>query len=328
VAILLVSGCHGLFLRPQLGDGARVVETPRLSIRTDVSEESAALLAAAGEAMLAELEGVLATPDGTADGPRREVVVFRQQDGFKRFLRSHLFANDRAIGFFCEMGGECALAWHDPPGPEDLRVLRHELAHQHLAQHLRSRIPTWLEEGLVERLALGPLAGGPVDPGAQRGGGEPAPATDGAVWRAYLRQRHAADSVTAALAVHGSDGSWPDADEVPVTDVPEPRWADEERGYVLHLLFVRFLEAHGEGLDGAIGQMLLRAARGEAPRLDLSHRFGSLGEMERRFEDFVLHEGLQALLEEQALTDDAAVADPAIRRVALETLATTSSPRD
>ncbi|GIW73238.1 MAG: hypothetical protein KatS3mg102_2780 [Planctomycetota bacterium] len=323
---LLAAGCHGVFVRPRFSGPARTIEQAGLRIHTDVSQAAAAELVAAARAMLAELDATLAPAEaegsaGCAAGPAalrapappeapRLLIVFRDRRDFKRYLGAHLFANEQAIGFYCELGGECALAWGDPPSPEDIRVLRHELAHQHFSRRLAARLPGWLEEGLAERLALGPLPGGPLAAAPRERAAEEAGG-----WRAYLRQRLAADAVSAALAVHAGRVGWPGREHAAPDDVPPPVWGEDEGGYVLHVLFVRFLEAWGEGLEGALGQLLRQAARGERPRLDLSTRFRTLGDLEHAFAEFVLHQGLRVLLE------DAESTDPLVRAVALEALA-------
>src|SRR5438445_6938 len=67
--------------------------------------------------------------------------------------------------------------------------------------------------------------------------------------------------------------SWTDAADESCAAVPPPSWAAGEGGYVLHLLFVRFLESIGESREGAIGACLAHAAAGETAELDLSRRY-------------------------------------------------------
>jgi len=333
-AATTLSGCHGVFLRPGLVGETRV-ESARFVLRTDVTQVARAALLEAAEAMLTELE-VLLPPEEGGEGERREIIAFARADDFHRYLRAHLFAQERAIGFYCDMGRECALVWRDPPGPEDVRVLRHELVHQHLSERLRGRIPAWLEEGLSERIALGlevdgpfggtliasadagtpaaPSAGGArasADPDGRarldaRDGGRllvPPPSAlpstqGGSSWGAYRARRFRADAIFAALDLHKGGRSWPEGPGLATDAVPPPAWAAGESGYVLHLLFVRFLEAQGEGRGGALGRLVARAAEGVDAELDLSHRFRTLDELERAFHAFVLGQGVDALIAE------------------------------
>jgi hypothetical protein len=301
-ALLGSSGCHGLFIRPALVGETRV-ETASVSLRTDLSQEARGRLIAAAERMRRELDAAFAPPPGAPPEPPRELVAFADPDDFRRFLHAHLFSQDRAIGFYCETGHECALCWRDPDGDEDVRVLRHELAHQHLAQRLRGRVPAWLEEGICERLALGgerdgpermlPLASGPAGlPGA------------GDAWAQFREHRFGADAIFAYKEIEppprgAGRRSWPDAGDEPCAAVPPPSWAAGEGGYVLHLLFVRFLESIGEGRSGALGACLARAAAGEVAELDLSARFRTVRELEAAFHAYVKREGTAVLRDDE-----------------------------
>ena len=288
LAAPLTAGCHALFIRPRLVGETRV-ESPSFVLRTDLGAESQRILIAAAEEMRGELEAAFPARPAAAGGagsgaagvaePRREIVAFASSGGFRSYLGAHFFAKARAVGFYCDLGGECALSWREPPGPEDIRVLRHELVHQHLAVRMPGRIPAWVEEGLAEDLSL---ARTPIEPG----------------WALYRERRFAADAIFAALCLHGGRESWPDAAERPASDVPAPAWADGEQGYVLHLLFVRFLESIGEGRmpGGALARMLDAAARGADAPLDLGARFATVGALEAAFDGFVVAEGLRALL--------------------------------
>jgi hypothetical protein len=272
----LLTGCHNLFLRPDFIAETRL-ETPKFALRTDLSSDARTLLLGAADEMCGELETVYPAADAAEPADRREIVAFADPADFKRFLRSHLFSQERAIGFYCDAGRECALSWRDPPGPEDVRVLRHELVHQHLALRLHGRIPAWLEEGIAEQHALSAK-------GEQPG------------WGDYRARRLRADASFAALDVHAGRRSWPE--EIlaePPTQLPPPLWAAGEGGYVHHLLFVRFLEAIGEGRKGALGKLVDTAAGGKDAELDLSARFASIGEVEAAFHAYVLHEGHLAL---------------------------------
>ncbi len=290
LASALLAGCHGLFLRPSLG-GETQLETPSYRVRTDLKAEARAVLGAVAEEMRAELEAAYPAPAGTPrPEPRREIVAFAAADDFRKFLKGHLFAQERAIGFYCDLGGECALVWRDPPGPEDVRVLRHELVHQHLAARLAGRQPAWLEEGLAEQYALGPDR-----VSAERSG-----------WVEFRGRRLDADRIRAALEIQNGLRSWPEAADAPADRVPPPSWAAGEGGYVLHLLFVRWLESTGEGRTGALGACLARAAAGEEAALDLSARFRSILALEQAYHGFVLREGLAALVAAAGGPDDEA----------------------
>jgi hypothetical protein len=278
------AGCHALFIRPRLEGEARV-ESRDYALRTDLPRASRDRLLDAAQGMRAELDRAFPPPAGAPPEPRREIVAFARGGEFQRFLDAHIFGEERAIGFYCDLGGECALAWRDrdPPSEDDVRVLRHELVHQHLAARLRARLADWLEEGLAEALSLD--ADGP----------EPAPG-----WARYRTRRAAADAVFAALAVHGGARSWPGAEGRPATAVPPPAWASGEEGYCMHLLFIRFLDSIGEGRDpeGALGRMLTLAARtggGEVP-LDLGRSFSTLGGLEHAFHAFIVEEAVRALV--------------------------------
>lgn len=345
------AGCHGLFVRPGLV-GEACVESERFALRTDVAADARATLLAEADAMARELDVLFPAPRGGGAGERRRIIAFAREDDFRKFLRAHLFSQDRAIGFYCDQGSECALVWRDPPGPEDVRVLRHELVHQHLAERLPGRVPAWLEEGLAERIALGVEPDGPFGstladaaagggaPGQARGRGardgagggagsdgpEGAPEraiasgagpihgarllvsrggpggaaalAGGSSWSLYRMRRFRADAIFAALEVHAGRASWPDARGESAAAIPAPAWSSGERGYVLHLLFVRFLESIGEGRRGALGRMLARCAAGEDADLDLSHRYRSVGAVEAAFHAYVLDQGLAALMDE------------------------------
>ena len=318
--LLAGTGCHGLFIRPSLVGETRV-ETPTLSLRTDLSSEARKLLIAAAEQMRGELEAAFPAPRDAPPEPPREIIAFSVPRDFRQFLHAHLFSQERAIGFFCEMGHECALAWRDPPGPEDVRVLRHELVHQHLALRLRGRLPAWLEEGVAERLALGlehERPGAPPISSAMRTVAASIGSDRG--WGDYRARRFAADAIFAALEVHQGRRSWPEAAEEPCAAVPPPSWAAGEGGYVLHLLFIRFLESIGEGRPGALGACLARAAAGEDAPLDLSRRFRKGRDLEAAFHAYVLREGRSALRAEADASDDGS------REEALRRLGTLGAP--
>jgi hypothetical protein len=280
-ALLAGAGCHALFMRPHL-EGEVHARSPSFELVTDIPAVEQELLLRVAEDMRAELERAFPLAPGAPPEGRREIVAFRSPEGFRRFLDAHLLGEERAIGFYCDLGRECAIAWRNPPGPEDVRVLRHELAHQHLAARFPGRIPGWLEEGLVEVLALD----GP-EPGEE--------------WDLYRSHRFAADAVFAATMVHGPHGSWPASLAGAGTRaVPPPRWAAGEGGYFMHFLFVRFLESIGEGRrdGGALGRALAAAARGEEAALDLERRFATIGALEDAFDAYVVAEGTKALIAE------------------------------
>jgi hypothetical protein len=286
LAGIIGTGCHALLVRPELCGEVRA-ESASFVLRSDLS-------AAAREAILREAEDMRAVRDGafsclgSRGGPARyEIVAFASPEAFRRFLAAHVSekAQAGAIGFYCDAGGECALVSRDPPAPDDLRVLRHEIVHQHLAARLRGRIAPWLEEGLAEALA--------VERGAARegsGGGAAGPLGGATGCLAGL----VADEILAALAVESGRPSWssPATRTAPATAVPPPDWAAGEEGYVMHLLFVRFLDSIGEGRapPGALAAALSAAARGDEARLDLSCRFASVGALERAFHDFIVRE--------------------------------------
>lgn len=301
LAVALTSGsagCHAVFIRPRLAVESRI-ESPSFLIRTDVTGDPLARLLVTAEAMRVELEAALPLSGGraaeAAAAARREIVAFASDASFRRYLAAHFFAAEKAIGFFCAVGGECAVAWHDPPTPEDRRVLRHELVHQHLASILRSRLPEWLEEGLAEDLSL--AVGGP--PPAANGGGAGADGEGGDEWVAYVAQRFAADAIFASLELYAGRRSWPDGAGRAASDVPRPIWAAGDGGYSMHLLFVRFLESIGEGrCGGALARTIAAAARGEKARLDLGARFSTVAELEAAFHAYVIREGLRALAQE------------------------------
>jgi hypothetical protein len=276
------SGCHALFIRPSFASES-CVQSAGYTLRTDLVAEARGLLLRAAEEMRAQLDAAFPAAPGAPAAAPRELIVFASPEGFRSYLDAHFFNRGHAIGFYCELGGECALAWRDPPGPEDVRVLRHELAHQHLAARLPGRLPDWVEEGLVEALALD---GAPAAPG----------------WEDYRARRAAADAVFAALEVHAGARSWPGAEAAPATAVPPPAWAAGEDGYAMHLLFVRFLDEIGEGRGpaGALRRAIAAAARGDEAALDLSARFGSLGALESAFHGFVVEAGMRALFRDAA----------------------------
>lgn len=277
-ALAASSGCHALFIRPRLVGETRV-ESVAYTLRTDLASDARRALLRVADEMRDELEIAFPAAPGAPPEDRRQIVAFASADDFRRFLEAHLFGEDRAIGFYCELGGEVALGWRDPPGPEDVRVLRHELVHQHLAARLCGRIPDWLEEGLAEAISLD---------GREFAAG----------WDRYRARRAAADVVFAALEVHAGARSWPAAEEAPAAAIPPPAWAAGEDGYSMHLLFIRFLESIGEGRErrGALGRTLAAAAAGADAPLDLARRFATLGALERAFHAYILDEGVRALV--------------------------------
>lgn len=318
----LASGCHGAWIQPAFRGPERTLRTRHFRIVTDASAASLVRLAEAAEGMQAELERLLPVAPGPRE-PTRALLAFRDVERFKRYLGDHFFADGRAIGFYCDLGGEIALPWSDPPTPEDVRVLRHEVAHQHLAARLRTRLPAWLEEGLAERLALGAgmapetpprwgeadLARLDVPPGAARAPARlavrlgmretlPAPAPPTLKgWTEYEQHRARLDAVFASLSLPDDAASWEAPDAV-ADEVPEPRWADSGHGYVLHLQFIRFIEAQTGALPGgALGAVLVRARDGAPSALDLAGWFPSLGALDRAFHDYVRRAGLHALVE-------------------------------
>ncbi len=319
--IVLLPGCHSLWIRPAFSGAERVVESEQFHVRSDLSEEALSQLIAVAEGMVAELNGLLpGKVNETA--PHRIVVAFSNPERFRKYLRAHLFAHDRAIGFYCDLGQECALTWHEPTTYEDYRVLRHELAHQHFAMRLKTSLPAWIEEGIVEQLALGSTTRptsttrtkaleSPVKPNV--GATETAPeavtpphrVADESVstWANYRRSRLASDAICAALVIHARPESWPNMGKQTAAAIPPPAWADGENGYVLHLLFMRFLESIHEGFTGAVGVLLDQAERGQEPELNLSKQFDSLNELERAFHSFVLAEGLRELKSNGPIND-------------------------
>src|SRR5688572_6567584 len=98
-----VCGCHKVFLQPDFIAETRV-ETKAFALRTDLSSDARNVLLAAAEEMRGELDTVYPSPEGEQadDGaPRREIVAFSDTGDFKKFLRAHLFSQERAIGFYC-----------------------------------------------------------------------------------------------------------------------------------------------------------------------------------------------------------------------------------
>ncbi len=277
------AGCHVL-IRPDLRHEGRL-ESPSYTLRSDLSVGAQAAILDEAERMRAALDAALPLEEEAAPGgkeacaPRREIVAFASPSAFRRYLAAHRAPQRGAIGFYCETGGECALVLRDPPAPEDLRVLRHELVHQHLAARLRARPPGWIEEGLAEALAIA-LA---LD------GGEGAVAEAGALAALALGLAAGREAAPAARAAPASWSS-PEARRAPATAIPPPDWGGGEDGYALHLLFVRFLESIGEGRSagGALGRALAAAARGEEPAIDLGRRFASVADVEAAFHDYIL----------------------------------------
>lgn len=346
--LLPMAACHGVWIHPSFKNEVKELETEHYRIVTDATAGSLSAIASACEDMHRELEALLprgassaalassassAThaasdsassarpvpaqpPENVPPEDKRVVFVFGDPASFEKFLGAHLFAQERAIGFYCDLGRECALMWNDPPGPEDFRVLRHELVHQHLAARLEGQLPGWFEEGLAERLALAPLAAAPQGSATQ--------ATDaGAIglkpwlggWRSYVSHRESVDALFAALSLRHQQVSWdPDDRNGPTQAIDPPLWGDGEGGYVLHLAFVNFLEAIGEGLPGAIGSALAIARDGGDGALDLSHRFATVGVLEACFHAYVGSRGRRALVAEAGITD------PLLKDAAFEAL--------
>ncbi len=278
------AGCHAVVLNNRLPSGPET-ETPSFVIRSDVTGAPRALLGAAAEEMRAELERLLPAGAGAGNEDKRRIVVFARRADFERYLSAHLFGPPTAIGFYCDLGEECALAWRDPPGPEDLRVLRHELVHQHLASRLETPLPAWLEEGLAERLALA------VPPSLEAGVG------DDATWADYRARRLAADTIFAALEIHAGRRSFEGREAEPASAVPAPSWASgSESGYVYHLLFVRFLlEAEDGRYAASLARWLDQGVRGEPVALDLRDHFATVADVEQAFHSFVVNDALNLL---------------------------------
>ncbi|MFC1706555.1 hypothetical protein ACFL59_06990 [Planctomycetota bacterium] len=328
LTVLVTCGCHQLLIRPTFKGHERVLESDRLQIRTDLSPETLVAMLRAAEETLDQLHRFIPAPPAAATA-KRPIIAFANTDSLQAYLAAHLFTEKRAIGFYCDLGGECALVWNDPPRPEDIRVLRHELAHQHLDLCLAGSVPGWLEEGLAEQLALGGLDRGLGPPAAEAAAPSPPtkrgrpvrPSLYAATgWPVYRRQRASLDSVFAALALHPARRSWPDRESRPADVIPPPSWADGSEGYVLHLLFVLYLEDCGEGLEGALGRLLQAARDGNAAELDLSRRFATLKDLDEGFHDYVYRRGLRAM----AL--HGASLDPRLRSAAHATLLEAGRP--
>lgn len=290
-------GCHNMWVRPLLLDGGRELASEHFLIRTDVSPTAGDVLIEACEEALVDFDRLLGPPSSARkDAPAREVVVFASLERFRRFLRGHWFTSEQAVGFYCELGRECALRWNDPPSPEDLRILRHELAHQELARRFGARLPTWLEEGVAEYMAL---ASANTDP----------------QWRAYVRHRAGADAVAAAMMLNNGQRSWSPQEDSDVRALPQPLWAKNAGGYILHVAFARFIASHDTTPLGNLFGQLAQAEDGELAELDLSLDYGSLAELESAFGAYSVDVGLHVLL------NDASAHHLGLRNVAIQSLA-------
>jgi len=122
---------------------------PPFDLATDVRDQR--LLAVAGD-VAAALPADFAARFGLAPAPGGTVVLFARDDDFRRWLGEQGGADSAVEGF--ARSGVAALAVGGFRSDEVTALLVHELGHLLTRAAVGRPLPPWLEEGLVEEMAM------------------------------------------------------------------------------------------------------------------------------------------------------------------------------